>query len=172
MILVIDIIFLFLISNYFYKCNFTDSAIYIERESEEPKVELSGFLGCLTNELIDYGKNAYIKSFCSGGPKNYSYEIINPDTDEISTVTKVKGLSLNYENSKKINFNSMLSLIKNGVAELDNDMCVSNRSFVRQREGGVSVKRNIKVYRAVIQKRRIVGTRTFPFGYDISNNNV
>lgn len=80
----------------------TDSVIFVSRPCDQ-EPEVGSFLGQLTSELKP---NEHIVEFVSGGPKNYAYR-----TSMGQEVCKVKGFSLNYANSRLINFKSMLDLI-------------------------------------------------------------
>lgn len=86
----------------------TDSVIYVTKnEPNEYEPPVGQLLGDLTDEL-DNG--CYIKSFVSGGPKFYSYIVCAPDGSE-SEVCKVKGVTLNFENSSLINYKSIREFI-------------------------------------------------------------
>ena len=68
---------------------------------------LGDYLGDLTNEINPKDGN-HITCFVSGGPKNYAY---NLDTGK--TCCKVRGFTLNFRNSQKINFDSVALMVKN-----------------------------------------------------------
>ena len=54
----------------------TDSIFFVSRdEFGAPDLETGPLLGDLTNELTEYGTNAYITFFISAGPKFYSYKV-------------------------------------------------------------------------------------------------
>jgi hypothetical protein len=66
----------------------TDSAFYIQNESESRLIECGDNLGDMTDELKP---GEYIEVFVSGGPKNYAYRICNRDaTKKPKTVCKVR----------------------------------------------------------------------------------
>ena len=79
-----------------------DSAWYAERSSDEP-VKTGDSLGDLTDEL----DGNFITAWCGTGPKSYSYSTSNG-----KNVCKVKGFTLNYENSKHINQEILKELIE------------------------------------------------------------
>jgi hypothetical protein len=81
----------------------TDSVVYSEGKED---LELGDYLGEWTDELD--GKK--IVKWVSGGPKNYGYVL-----DDGSIKCKIKGFTLNYENSKVLNLTSMLSVINHGL---------------------------------------------------------
>lgn len=80
----------------------TDSVVYTSKEGET-ELPLGDYLGELTNELAH---DDYIIEWVSSGPKAYSFVTQNGHCS-----TKLKGFTLNYRNSKKINFQSMKSLV-------------------------------------------------------------
>ena len=81
-------------------CN-TDCIIYTVKEGEwEPP--LGDHLGELTNELDD---KDWIVTFVSAGPKNYAYK-----THQGKTCCKVRGITLNFTASEKVNFETMVDL--------------------------------------------------------------
>ena len=68
------------------------------------------FFGDLTDELAEYGKGFHITEFVSGGPKNYAYKFGNSIEKKYDTVCKVKGLTLHYANSQKVNFDVLKTM--------------------------------------------------------------
>jgi len=87
----------------------TDSCIYVSRD--EPNEPCMGnFLGDITDELESYGRGSFIESFMSGGPKFYVYVVRTPKGNR-HEICKIKGITLNYKNSRIINFNSIRKLI-------------------------------------------------------------
>ncbi|XP_044005444.1 uncharacterized protein LOC122850350 [Aphidius gifuensis] len=68
----------------------------------------------LTDELEEYGEGSYIKSFISGGPKFYSFIVQKPDGGQVE-VCKLKGVRLDLEAQKFINFDTVESLIKREI---------------------------------------------------------
>ncbi|CAB0039088.1 unnamed protein product [Trichogramma brassicae] len=100
----------------------TDSCIYVSTSNEdEYEPPLGSALGAMTDELAEYGKDTYIRSFVSGGPKFYAYEAYTPGTNDINYCCKIKGISLNYENSKKINYDSVKQMILKLYDDDDDD---------------------------------------------------
>jgi hypothetical protein len=78
----------------------TDSIIFVQKESEPPLIECGEYLGDLQSELKP---GECIQEFVSGGPKNYAYRALNV-RDVAKTVCKVRGITLNYNASKLVNF--------------------------------------------------------------------
>ena len=117
----------------------------------------SDWLGGLTDEL----DGEYIIEFVSGGPKNYSYR-----TNTGKTVCKVRGFTLNYANSGKINFDIMRDMVvsKENVDPVD----VVNPSKICRdsRHQTVYNRYENKKYRIVYTKRVIQDNLdTLPYGY-------
>ena len=161
----------------------TDSVIFVSAPDDiDP--ETGPFLGDLTNELKKPGD--YIVEFVSGGPKNYAYKTFLGDQ-----VSKVKGFSFNYINSRLINFSSILQLISRPRKNADNEGGPSHstkqigQNKIKQKDDGKIVvtnprrisreklKRKIynreeqKEYRIVYDKRVIQNDsfETLPYGY-------
>ncbi|XP_071118411.1 uncharacterized protein [Haliotis cracherodii] len=84
----------------------TDSVIYIHRP-HDTNPELGHSLGELTDAL---DRNT-IKTFVSGGPKDYDHELMNPRPDGTRTTCRVRGFTLNYRNQQHLNFDTMKGLI-------------------------------------------------------------
>lgn len=89
----------------------TDSVIYTCAANEQP-LPLGDYLGDLTDELSAYGEKCYISEFVCSAEKSYSYIVKIPNEPD-KIVCKVKGITLNYENATKINFDSMKNLVLN-----------------------------------------------------------
>lgn len=81
----------------------TDSIIYIDSPKYKNQLVLGPNLGDLTDEL----EGDYIEEFVSTGPKCYAYR-----THKGKECVKVKGVSLNHETSKLINFDTLVSMVK------------------------------------------------------------
>ena len=73
----------------------TDSVISTS-QTDDWMPSLGDYLGELTNELDD---DDYITTFVSGGPKNFAYQTKNG-----KTTCKVRGFTLNFRGSQKLNF--------------------------------------------------------------------
>jgi hypothetical protein len=110
-------------------------------------------LGDLTNELEEYGKDSYITEFVSGGPKNYAFSVFCPSTGIHITKCKAKGITLNYNNSKVVNFASL----KNMVVEDPTPVHVHNsKKIIRKHGGHVFSAAETKEYKIVYTKRRLI----------------
>ena len=137
----------------------TDSCIYIF----DPKLynipTEDSQLGKWTDEL----SNGKIVKFVSLGPKNYGYEyIVN---GERKSTCKVKGITLDYNTSKIVNFHSMVECVK----DRDNfSRVVEYPSRIkRRRDRRVFSEHQTKTFRSVYTKRVIESDNinTVPYGY-------
>lgn len=140
----------------------TDSLVYLVRNGES-ELQLGDYLGCLTDEL----KSDTILEFVSAGPKSYAYQ-----TRQGRKVTmKVKGLTLSYECSQIVNFDSFKRLVDNYVDNLGAvggaNIVAPQHTIVRDKRGfhlkNVSFHKRVRV---VYDKRRLLAEgKTLPFGY-------
>jgi len=64
----------------------------------------------MMDELESYGRGSYIESFVSENPKFYAYVVCTSE-ERAHEICKVKGITLNYNNSLIVNFNSIRKLI-------------------------------------------------------------
>ena len=135
----------------------TDSCWYIEKENG-PLIETGDNLGDLTDELGGH----YIEKWCGTGPKSYSY-----CTSNGKTVCKVKGFTLNYENSQYINQQTMRQIIegqKNRITTV-NEQMITRDSKTKQ----VKNRYQEKDFTMCYDKRMVVktesGIETLPYGY-------
>ena len=65
----------------------------------------------LTDEIEEFGSGSYVEEFVSCGPKNYAFSVFSPATGKRTTRCKVKGITLNYENSRVLNFTSLRNMV-------------------------------------------------------------
>ena len=138
----------------------TDSVIYVH-EPGKPDPPLGDYLGDLTDEL-DVGD--YITTFISGGPKNYAYLTNNGKTE-----TKIRGITLNYDATKKINMDVMRHLVDSRVNGYNEEKVtlVNPYKIIRdKKEMNIVTKKMKKDYRIVYNKRVITENYgTLPYGY-------
>ena len=137
----------------------TDSVIYIQNPGAWTP-ECGAFLGDLTNELPP---GRYIVEFVCCGPKNYGYKL-----DDGTCYVKVKGFTLNYQNSQKINFETLckeLFMWKEGQSQ---HITLTNASQITRDKYKVQIynKEQSKTYRVVYTKRMVNDDFTpLPYGY-------
>ena len=84
----------------------TDSCIFLAKENDpyEYRPPIGTLLGDMTDELESYGEGSYIKTFACAGPKFYALEVVSGRTGDTRETVKVKGVTLNFLNSTKVNF--------------------------------------------------------------------
>jgi hypothetical protein len=135
----------------------TDSIIYISNGVDyEPK--LGDYLGELTNEIDSKNGNHIVEIICAG-PKNYAYEL---DTGFQKCV--IKGFTLNYISSLKLNFSSMKDMVLNNNKDT---IKVDQLKFIRDKSNW-NIQTGIiqKLYSFVYDKRIIKNNLdTMPYGY-------
>ena len=129
---------------------------------EPPNVE-TGYLG-LIDELEEFGYGSYIEQFVSGGRKKYAFSVFSPSTGKRTTKCKVKGITLNYINSKVVNFTSL----RNMILENNTPLHVHNPRKMNRKHGGIIVSEpDKKEYKVVFKKGRLMyDFDYFPYGYD------
>lgn len=136
----------------------TDSVIYVQRPGE-----IDPPCGDYLGQLKDEHPGKRIIKYASGGPKNYFYEF-----EDGSSVTKVKGFTLNFRNSQVIT----PSLIEDMVRRPDGRKVkiTNERKIARSLKHGIVTKQESKHYRVVYTKRVIVGDGlTVPYGFSTSS---
>ena len=135
----------------------TDSVIFVEKKNEPQPVKTGDYLGELTNELKP---GNHIVSFVSGGPKNYAYK-----ESDGSQTCKVKGFTLNYENSHRINFSTIKDLVLVGSSQKIN-LPARNKICRNKYDNTVYNRMEDRNYSVVYTKRRVLDNyQTLPFGY-------
>lgn len=142
----------------------TDSIIFTSKPGEVMP-EVGNFLGQMTDELEkDYGIGSYIIEFVSGGPKNYAYKVFSPTTGKTHVVVKVKGITLNYENSLLLNFNLIKEMV---LTPNTTPLVLYNNSIRRTNTADVFSTRVQKTYRFNYTKRQMNETNycTYPYGF-------
>ena len=138
----------------------TDSVIYVH-EPGKPDPPLGDYLGDLTDE---FDPGDYITTFISGGPKNYAY-ITNNGKSE----TKIRGITLDYAATKKINLDVMRHLVHSHVNCHTEEKVTVDMPFKITRdkkEKNIVTKKMKKDYLVVYNKRVITENYgTLPYGY-------
>jgi G:T-mismatch repair DNA endonuclease (very short patch repair protein) len=141
----------------------TDSVIFVSSENDwEPPV--GDFLGDLTDEMVDYGAGSHITEFVSAGPKNYAYKFWCDGAGKFDTVCKVKGVTLHYENSGKVNFETIKSIV---LEDPHRHIDLIDNRIVRNQRYDVLTKHGAKRYTLQYTKRRRLDERydTVPYGF-------
>jgi hypothetical protein len=140
----------------------TDSVVFALRENEWDTpygpLQTGDLLGELTDELG--GPETHIEVFASSGPKCYTYL-----TNKGESMLKLKGITMNYANSKVINVETVKKII---FGEIERVVTPQSTQITRQKFTGLIYNRPYKkTYSKIFTKRRIVdGTfNTVPYGY-------
>ena len=134
----------------------TDSVIFTSKPGEWMPT-LGDYLGELTNELKKEGD--YITTFATGGPKNYTYQ-----TKMGESTCKVRGFTLNYRGSIKLNFSTMCKQICKPDGQ---PIYIENPHFIKRdtKTKTIHTVKLKKKYNLVYDKRVVRGFNTFPYGY-------
>ena len=134
----------------------TDSCFYVSRRGDRDLIT-GDYLGCLTNELKG---TDYINHFVSGGCKQYAYTTIQGNHE-----CKIRGFSLNYKNSKLLNFDSLLDMVTG--EETKELIQQQQQKITRQKQFHQIYNRpEEKHYRIVFDKRVLLDNYdSIPFGY-------
>ena len=135
----------------------TDSVIFVEKKDEPNPVLLGDYLGDLTNELKPGNT---ITTFVGAGPKNYAFR-----ESDGSETCKVRGFTLNYENSRLINYSTVKDLLLNRPE--DRIVLPAKNRIVRDKFAHTVYNRQEeRSYGLVYTKRRVIANfDTLPFGY-------
>ena len=137
----------------------TDSVIYVY-EPGKPEPPLGNYLGDLTDEL----DGDYITTFVSGGPKNYAHV-----TNNGKRLTKIRGITLDYSTTGKLNPYVMRGLVHlhvNCHTEAKVTVDIPFKITRDKKEKNIITKRTKKDYRIVYNKRVITENYgTVPYGY-------
>lgn len=145
----------------------TDSLIFLTRRIRQANgvlgydmyPALGDSLGELTNELPP---GTHITRFVTTAPKSYSYRC-----SDNSEVCKFKGLSLNFLNSQRVNFDAVRELL---FGERPSITLAPQIQFSRSKYMGMIYNSElVKTVKPTFNKRRILANfDTVPFGYDTS----
>jgi hypothetical protein len=134
----------------------TDSILQRKKNFEVDILPTGPFLGQLTNELPT---GRVITEFVSSGPKCYSYRLDNNDTE-----MKLKGITLNFVNSQRINIDLMKDIILDKMIEIT---FPKFKQISRDKCRGIIFNRTVsKCYKKVFTKRVIQSDfSSLPYGY-------
>ena len=155
----------------------TDSVVYVvdKNNPEHIKLKNGDLLGEWTDELEG---DKMIGKFVSGGPKNYSYELLDTN-GKTKYKTKVKGFTLNKETSGLINHNSIIDVIEESLMSgntEDNKIVANWYGIKRVANNGLENVSMKKRYGLCYTKRAIClpdkdgNYDTRPFGWDYKAN--
>ena len=139
----------------------TDSIVFTVKPGEwEPA--LGDFLGDLTDEA----PNNDITHFVTGGPKNYAYNLSEPNKKGQTSICKVRGITLNFKNTLAINFDTLKRLVSCKSAE--NIITVTDKFKITRNSETCNIvtKLEHKDYRIVFDKRVLTHDYvSIPYGF-------
>ena len=116
-------------------------------------------MGELTDELDN---NDYITEFVSSGAKSYAYTTKNSK----DPVVKMKGVTLNYNTCKKINFKSVVDLVLNKETAFSIPITTTRKFIRNSRLAELKSAPYTKCVKFVYDKRVIIDNNlTVPYGY-------
>ena len=130
----------------------TDSIIY-EHDPKKYNIPDGEYLGeweCETDGLP-------ITEFVSTGAKSYAYKVKGKVKD-----CKMKGITLNWENCKDVNFNTLKKLVDEDITKITTKQ---NIRFDKNKNKGITTFKMCKDIKFTMDKREVVGYKTYPFGY-------
>lgn len=100
--------------------------------------------------------------FVTEGPKNYSYRVRTAEGELIDT-TKVRGFTLNYESTQKLNHNAMKEFVLSQHPETI--FITEPHKIQRKRVFRIVTQSMTKKYKPISSKRRkIINYATLPYG--------
>jgi hypothetical protein len=140
----------------------TDSVLYVYKNGLY-RIPIGDYLGEMTDELAEYGPGSYIVEFVSGGPKTYAYLVWSTNKNALVEVCKIKGLTLNLNTTKRLNFAQLKEMVLSEVKKTVETVEVRIR---RTKDKDVITSNEKKIFRVTGPKRRHEGKYdTLPFGY-------
>jgi hypothetical protein len=113
--------------------------------------------------LEEFCPQSLIREFVSEGSKKYAFSVFCPTTGTCTNKCKVKGINLNYENSKVVNFTTLRRMILENATSLH----VHNPKKIKRKYVGVVVSEaETKDYKVVFKKRLLMDNHdSLPYGY-------
>ena len=132
----------------------TDSIMYVNKEGTQV-IKTGDSLGDLTDEL----EGDYIDGWSATGPKSYSFT-----TFKGLEVNKVKGFTLNFENSQIINHSTITQLVKGEISNLQTkrENAITRNAFTNE----IVNKDQTKTFSCCYNKRVVLENYdTLPYGY-------
>jgi hypothetical protein len=115
----------------------------------------------------EFKSDLHIEEFVSGGPKNYAHRTVKHATGERETVCKVRGITLNYNAYKLVNFDVIRDILQCDVSE---KVKVHREKQIKRNRADeridIITEAEDKMYRVSFFKRRRLSDNTsLPFGY-------
>lgn len=145
----------------------TDAIVGIEPPDRPINLPIGDFLGQYKDEVEGYGPGSFIRTFVSGGPKNYAAEIcVGGSETELAYICKVRGITLNHLASQSVNFNEICRIVLGEDPDEEIHIPIP-RKIARIQGYQIVTRPESKIYRLVYTKRRRVPDTydTLPYGY-------
>ena len=96
----------------------TDSVMFSQDVDEHRIVRTGDYQSHLTDEMDEFGSIYFIQQFVSSEAKNYAFSVFCSLTRKRTTKSKMKFITLNYENSNVVNYTILRDMIlKHAVPE-------------------------------------------------------
>ncbi|CAG2240191.1 unnamed protein product [Mytilus edulis] len=151
---------------YSYLENFGERALYCDTDSIIFSSKPGDWIpdtGDYLGDLTDEAPNNSIECFITGGPKNYSYKLKNPDKDGNLTCCKIRGITLNYKNSLELNYETMKDVVEGKTKKTTaNDY---NKICHQVKTTNIITRAEDKTYKIVFSKRVLKNDfTTTPYG--------
>ncbi|KAF2893626.1 hypothetical protein ILUMI_12547, partial [Ignelater luminosus] len=83
------------------RCQLTDDI------NQRDGLPTGDFLGAMTDKIACYGEDSQIVEYVSGDPKDYAIILFSTNKNDYVIICKVKGITLNYKNSREVNFSKL-----------------------------------------------------------------
>lgn len=139
----------------------TDSVVFVENENDQ-EIKCGDYLGELTDEIEPGWK---CTDFVTLGPKNYGYEVSDTHGNR-KAITKVKGIKLTSAALDILTLQKLMEMIDNYINGIQDVVHINQTNIVSDKFTHiVKTKSFNKIYRAVSEKRKIIGNDTRPYGY-------
>lgn len=122
-------------------------------------------LGDLTDQISDdFGTGSFCFEFVSGGAKNYSFKIaVKGDLNNVKTVTKVRGISINSSNDETVTFENLKAMV---LHDSEPKIVPLPMQIARLPGWRIVTRDSTKKWQVCLNKRRRVGRdKTVPYGY-------
>ena len=135
----------------------TDSVNFIHNADEPPKVRTGDYRCYLTDEFEEFCSGSYIEEVALVGNKNYAFIVFCRSTGKPTNKCQVRGIKLNYENSKAVNFTTLTYMILKDTTPVH----VYNPKKIKQHHGTVFVSEpEMKEYKFFFKKHRLIDNLT------------
>jgi hypothetical protein len=148
-----------------FSCCFSDSICFLSKPGY-PEPTQGSNLGDLSDQLQeDYGPNSFCTEFVSGGAKNYSMKIaVGGNPDDIKTVTKVRGISINCTSDSTVTFDNLKEMVLSESPQAKKIDIPSQ--LVRLKGWRIISRPSSKTWQVCLNKRRRIGKDcTVPYGF-------